>query len=514
MRKFSSFLLALVAVASLCAQPKSGYYSSAKGQKGFSLKTALYHVVAKHKDIGYNSVWTAYKTTDLRPDGKIWDMYSSTTNYTYGADQGSGARGEGEGYNREHSFPKSWFNKAQPMHNDLFHLYPTDIYINSMRGNLPFGEVGRVTKQSNGGFSKCGDSKTPGYSGTVFEPNDEYKGDFARTYFYMATAYEDKIASWHSPMLSGNKNSGYKEWAIKMLLRWAQQDPVSQKEIDRNNAVEKIQGNRNPYIDFPGLEQYIWGEKTALAFDPEHYNNGGVTPTPTPTPTPEPTPTPTPDPTPTPTPTPDGNNVYISVDVAADLTIGGHYLIVSEGKKTAAMSKPHTGNYREIVQVTVINKGITTEVNKEGNPTLFTLGGSTGNYTLLDMATTTYLGFEGSGNKLYSYPSLNDKTQWSITFNADGTVEIVPRLSSDRHIAYNTNNPRFACYTTSSNQFQAVKLYRPQTLTALTPLASESVLVTVYDLSGKVVRRNFSAQNLHRLPAGIYIVGGRKVWVK
>ncbi|MDQ9814329.1 endonuclease, partial [Acinetobacter pittii] len=73
------------------------------------------------------------------------------------------------------------------------------------RSNYPFGENNGETYKSKNGFSKLGKCTTPGYSGTVFEPNDEYKGDFARTYFYMATAYEDRIAGWNSSMLAGNK---------------------------------------------------------------------------------------------------------------------------------------------------------------------------------------------------------------------------------------------------------------------------------------------------------------------
>ena len=137
-----------------------------------------------------------------------------------------------------------------------------------------------------------------------------------------------------------------------------------------------------------------------------------------------------------------------------------------------------------------------------------------GHYTLFDTATQTYLGFEGSANKLYSYHGLTPYTLWNIIITADGTAEIVPHTDANRHIAYNIGSPRCACYTSSSKQFRTVKFYRPKTPTALTPLASDNALVTVYDLSGKVVRRHFSTQNLHRLPAGLYLVGGRKVLVK
>ena len=249
----------------------SGYYSATKGASGSKLKTAMFKVIASHKDIGYDGIWNAFLETDSRSDGKVWDMYSSKTNYTFGKDKAGNYKKEGDVYNREHSFPKSWFKDARPMHNDLFHLYPTDGYVNGRRGNYPFGETNGERYQSNGGWSKLGNCTTPGYTSVVFEPNDEYKGDFARSYFYMATAYEDRFSKFNSPMLANNSYPCYKKWALDMLLRWAKEDPVSEKEIKRNNAVHKIQGNRNPYIDFPGLEQYIWGDKMSVTFDPDNY---------------------------------------------------------------------------------------------------------------------------------------------------------------------------------------------------------------------------------------------------
>ena len=279
-KKFSLLWSLMCLAIVLQAQIPAGYYDGAKVAKGKNLKTALFKIVSGHKALSYDELWNAYKTTDVRSDGKIWDMYSNKTNYSVN-DHGGGYRKEGDMFNREHSFPKSWFNDARPMYTDLFHLYPTDGYVNGRRSNYPYGENNGEQYSSAGGFSKLGKCTTEGYSGIVFEPNDEYKGDLARTYFYMATAYEDKIASWSSPMLSGDAYPAYAKWVVNMLLRWAKEDPVSQKEIDRNNAVYKIQHNRNPFIDYPGLEQYVWGAQTSTAFDPDDYQGGtggGVTP--------------------------------------------------------------------------------------------------------------------------------------------------------------------------------------------------------------------------------------------
>ena len=258
--------LCLLAILNLCsvvllAQIPAGYYSAAKGKSGKALKTALHGAIKSHVARSYDNLWDDYKTTDVRADGKIWDMYSNITSYVPGGSaQGKNYRKEGDAYNREHSFPKSWFNKAKPMYTDLFHVYPTDGYVNNRRSNYPFGETAGETYQSSGGFSKLGKCTVSGYSGTVFEPADEYKGDFARTYFYMATMYQDY--TWkYTYMFSNSSDLTLSQWAYTLLLEWARQDPVSDKEIDRNEAVFLIQNNRNPFIDIPGLEEYIWGNK-------------------------------------------------------------------------------------------------------------------------------------------------------------------------------------------------------------------------------------------------------------
>ena len=116
-----------------------------------------------------------------------------------------------------------------------------------MRSNYPYGEVSSPTYTSDNG-SKLGPCSYSGYTGTVFEPIDEFKGDLARTYFYMATCYEDRISGWSSAVLDGSSYPCYTTWFLNMLLEWDAQDPVSQREIDRNNAVYSVQGNRNPFV--------------------------------------------------------------------------------------------------------------------------------------------------------------------------------------------------------------------------------------------------------------------------
>ena len=254
------------------------YYKNANGKKGAALKTALCGIIYNRTERTYNDLWTDYYTTDVRSDGKIWDMYSNITNFRPGKDQAGSYSDEGDVYNREHSFPKSWFGgEVPPMYTDLNHLYPTDGYVNNKRSNYPFGETKGESYKSANGFSKLGKCTYPGYSGTVFEPNDEYKGDFARTYFYMVTCYEEKLPDWYRnnnesrPTLDGNEYPGLSSWQLAMLMEWAKKDPVSAKETNRNNAVYSIQNNRNPFIDYPGLEEYIWGSMKDVAFSYDHY---------------------------------------------------------------------------------------------------------------------------------------------------------------------------------------------------------------------------------------------------
>lgn len=258
------------------------YYQPADGRSGAELKTALGLVVLPHVTRSYRDLWEDFRSTDLRADGKIWDMYSAITNYTPGVDQNTGsARKEGDNYNREHSMPSSWFNRDYPMFTDLHHVCPTDSWLNSKRGSEPFGETYAPTFTSAEGFSKMGPARDGlGYDGIVFEPADEYKGDFARAYFYMVTCYENyvdaqgnrkSVSSWNSTMLARNVYPALSPWAVEMLMRWSADDPVSEKELNRNEAVWAIQKNRNPYIDYPGLEQYVWGSKTDVAFSYNHY---------------------------------------------------------------------------------------------------------------------------------------------------------------------------------------------------------------------------------------------------
>jgi endonuclease I len=273
MRRRLLLLGFLVVAVMAMAQPPANYYNSANGLTGNQLKVALHDIIKNHTTTSYGNLWSAFWSTDNKGNGVVWDMYSDipggTPPYTYqlGQDQcGSGGCNNTEGtcYNREHSWPQSWFSEQSTPRTDLHHIFPTDCQVNHDRSNYPYGEVRSGTTFRNG--SKLGSCKTPGYSGTVFEPIDEYKGDFARAYFYMSVRYYSEDSGWKSTDMTDK--SVIKPWALTMLLRWNKQDPVSQKEIDRNNVIyDDFQHNRNPFIDHPEYADMIWDPNWSVTND-------------------------------------------------------------------------------------------------------------------------------------------------------------------------------------------------------------------------------------------------------
>ncbi len=262
-----TFLMAIAGLTAfgLFAAEPAGYYTTCEGKGGKNLLTALHGKIASHTTIAYKGgLNTLFEKSDAREDGTVWDMYS-TVRYSFSKTCGNYSK-VGDCWNKEHSFPKSWFNDASPMYSDAFHLYPTDGKVNGQRSNYPYGECANGTRLESRALGKLGSATNSGYSGTVFEPDDEYKGDFARSYFYMAACYNDKISGWNSPMLAGNSYPCYTQWALDLLLKWHRQDPVSEKELDRQEAVYKEQKNRNPFIDHPEMVEYIWGNKSSEAW--------------------------------------------------------------------------------------------------------------------------------------------------------------------------------------------------------------------------------------------------------
>ena len=263
----------------LADMPRDYYPNSLEGKNGAELKTELHNLLKNHTRLPYGSrdynqiacTWTVFKKSDVRPNGKVWDMYS---NNSYNFSNGAGAT---KGMNIEHSVPKSWWGDAYdetatPLTRfkydgsyDLHHLTPSDAAANTAKSNYPLGEVD--SPLFDNGVTKVGTGQTNGRATNLFEPADEYKGDFARMYLYFVTCYQDY--SWKSSALSMFAQNSYptlNAYGQSLLLKWHRQDPVSQKEIDRNNAVYSFQGNRNPFIDYPNMVEYIWGDSTNYEF--------------------------------------------------------------------------------------------------------------------------------------------------------------------------------------------------------------------------------------------------------
>ena len=263
---FSSYIL---------AQIPTGYYDGAAGLTGAALKTKLSEIITNgHNAKSYDNLFTGYPSTDTdkyyENDGSVLDMYTEkpssadSYNFQHGVKKCGNYSSEGDCYNREHIIPQSFFSEQLPMRGDIHFVTPTDGKVNGMRSNYPFGVITSPTYKSSND-SKLGPNSTTGYSGTVFEPINEFKGDIARMVLYFITRYESKLSGFSTGnMLGGSAFPGLQSWELQVLLAWNNADPVSQREIDRNNAAYTYQGNRNPYIDHPEYVSAVWGGSTPI----------------------------------------------------------------------------------------------------------------------------------------------------------------------------------------------------------------------------------------------------------
>lgn len=274
-----AFLVSVMPALPMLAQIPEGYYSSLKGKKGAELKTAIHNIIKNAKVLEYGSkkghTWWGFWSTDRDERGYFIDRYSAEKEWVMSTTQGAA----GTGMNIEHSFPKSWWGGATVQaYKDLYNLMPCEGKINKTKSNYPMGIV--VSGDKGNGWTKVG----KGTDGNMYwEPADPWKGDFARGYMYMATAYQDY--TWKGDqalqILQQGDYPTLQKWAYKLYIQWAKADKPDALETKRNNDVAKIQGNRNPYVDFPNLMEYVWGDSTNIAFNPEttvkssSYVNGG-----------------------------------------------------------------------------------------------------------------------------------------------------------------------------------------------------------------------------------------------
>ena len=272
LKRFFPAFVALFSILTTFADIPSGYYSSLNGKSEASLKSAIHLLLYNHTKVSsYSDLPKYFQRTDVHKDitdkrgnPMWWDMYAEIPLYTPSF----------SGLNREHAFPKSWWggDTSTPAYTDLNHLYPSEMKANTAKSNFPLG-VCSSTSFDNG-ISKVGPPVTGqgGGAAKVFEPANEYKGDLARAYFYMVCCYQN--LTWkYTYMVQQNTYPTLNSYAINLLLQWHRQDPPSQKEYDRNEEIYKIQNNRNPFIDYPDLAEYLWGNKKGQMF---FENNAGT----------------------------------------------------------------------------------------------------------------------------------------------------------------------------------------------------------------------------------------------
>ena len=503
-----SFLLLLTLFVTVSFAQKD-YYTSIDGVKGgATLKDALHNLIKNHTKISYGSgadkTWGAFYTTDAVVENgqrRVLDMYSPEKRYFSSKGTAVG------GMNIEHSVPKSWWGGTNNnAYCDLHHLNPSDQNANSRKSNYPLGELTSVSWDN--GVAFVGKANINGSSTNAFEPCDEYKGDFARTYMYMFTCYQD--LTWETTQMN-YENSSYptlKPWAVELLLKWHKQDPVSEKEVNRNNAVYAVQGNRNPFVDYPQLAHYVWGDSVNYVFhltgdvelgtggngggdsgndgggDDNTDNNDGDDNTGSGT-------------------TPADGAFHLVTD-ASTLAAGDRLLIVSTAKGFVAGELKST----YLSNVSVVIDGDKIDEAPEG-ATVFTLGGVAGAWTLVNAD-----GQELGATAVKKLAWGSGVTTWDIDIAADNAAATISNTTSTYgRMLYNVSSPRFTTYTSDTNASmllpeiykQAVSTEDDDDVSTVEELVyfNGDVSKEIYDLAGRRV---------HKITAsGIYIINGKKV---
>lgn len=280
-RLISLSIVAMFALSLMAEAIPANYYDAIDGKQDSVLKSTLselvrggvryeyginqYHSTSNPPeweagDLKAYGTWQALPSTDMHPDGVIWDMYSNCVRYFPNKLGESGCS-----LNIEHCLPKSWWGgTVNEAYKDLFNLNPSDQRANSQKSNYAPGHVQKGDKFDNGSFRMDSKAKSQ-YNYICWEPAEEYRGDFARTYFFMATAYEYLEWTAYPDYISHSSYLMFSETIQQVLLDWHRADPVSAKEICRADRISDIQHNRNPFIDYPELVEYIWGNKKGQA---------------------------------------------------------------------------------------------------------------------------------------------------------------------------------------------------------------------------------------------------------
>lgn len=493
-RVFALLLSLLVITAGLSAQ--EGYYSSLDMVKGgAALKDSLYNIIRVHKQISYgsgvNSTWGAFYTTDAIDDNgklRVADMYSDIVRYF-------GNKGDVvQGMNIEHSVAKSWWggDKNNAYH-DLHHLNPSDATANSRKSNYPLGKLTSVTWDN--GVTFVGKAVVDGKSENAYEPCDEYKGDFARTFMYMFTCYQNLTWSYTWMNYANSTYPTLKPWAVDMLLQWHKQDPVSEKEIARNNAVYQVQGNRNPYIDYPQLADYVWGDSIDYTFNFAGKVIGGGS-------------------------AGGGDKDEDEGEQGSGNFSGEHFVIVTDASKLAVGDSliiaydnyamgAQNGNYRLSVDIEVADDRISS-YGDDVQIVVLKKGVISGTFALY--TGDGYLAAaSSSSNYIATEDNLDADGSWTIDIDSSNDAVVEAQGTHTRNILqYNTSAPRFTCYKGTQKSVKIYAKSKKETTSIENP-ECENLAGGIYNSQGLLLPENI---NLKDLSPGVYIINKKKILVK
>ncbi len=469
------------------------YASSLKGLKQKELKNALFTLMNSEKYVldygsGTKCTWWGFWYTDRdEQTNECFNRYSGKKFYFNSNNTGRSL----SGMNIEHSFPKSWWggSSSTAAYMDLYNLYPSDAQANSEKSNYPMAPVDNAEV---GEYGVVATGTINGKSQLVWEPGDTYKGEFARSYMYMAVAYADLTWQRRGKETLSNSNDNYPgllPWAYQTFIKWGKMDRVSDMEKKRNDEVSKIQKNRNLFIDYPFLAEYVWGDSINVEFNPETsittadddtryaaFN---------------------------PTGDDDINYNYVKV---SSITSGKEYLIVAEHNDVLKAMMPFAGGktYGYLSARNVVDKdGVITLADRQN---AFTFTSTADGYTL-QQNDGRYLYMTGSYNSFNVDANANDGAYWTVEANADGTFKIM-NISKNKSIQYSIDYGSYGSYPNVNGVYPA--LYELQTgETAIEKLSADKP-ADVDDNS----YYNLQGQRIDKPSCGIYIHGGKKIIIQ
>ncbi len=476
------------------------YASSLQGLKKEQLKTALHKLMDKKKVLPYggggHGTWWGFWYSDRDPQtNECYNRYSDKKFYFESTNTGKSIAG----MNIEHSFPKSWWGgKKNDAWCDLYNLYPSDSHANSSKSNYVMGVVVNVKEEAGAGYDKVGTGYADGRLVKMWEPGDRFKGEFSRSYMYMATTYQNlSFVSEGANQLKTGDYPTLKKWSSDLFRQWSKKDRVDEMEIKRNEAVYKIQNNRNLFIDYPNLAEYVWGDSMDVEFNPycsittasdDNRYTGVIVPE-----DPE-----TPD---NPQVTPQsGTFVKTTATPIADKR---YVLVANIGSSFVIATTQKNKSYGYLPTKTISdNSG---KVTVSDNQSFLTLESGTTGFYIKD-ANGKYFG-QYDNYKTVQFVTKDKAVEWTLEPKADGTFTIT---SSTGHVLqYDTKYKTFGAYKPASSNGIYPMLYIEDTTAGIGAVWTVTISDdAVYNLQG--VRMPTDAQ----LAPGIYIRSGKKFVVR